>query len=200
MPPNIDDSLTSSDVIAQEGDNVSLKCKANGSPPPSLKWKRDDGSRMVINKSLEGKVSRKDKTRHLSYWLLIFFSFFLYIFYFYHSRLSFYVYFTMLSITMTSWRCRCLWCRWRYIDNAPLLSYLNSLILWDSILFNKVNEVEGELLELERISRLHMGAYLCIASNGVPPSVSKRIKVSVDCEYIYISIYNKTIYTLRIFW
>lgn len=76
MPPNIDDSLTSSDVIAQEGDNVSLKCKANGSPPPSLKWKRDDGSRMVINKSLEGKVSRKDKTRHLSYWLLIFFSFF----------------------------------------------------------------------------------------------------------------------------
>uniref|UniRef100_T1GU86 Ig-like domain-containing protein n=1 Tax=Megaselia scalaris TaxID=36166 RepID=T1GU86_MEGSC len=115
VPPNIDDSLTSSDVIAQEGDNVSLKCKANGSPPPSLKWKRDDGSRMVINKSLE------------------------------------------------------------------------------------VNEVEGELLELERISRLHMGAYLCIASNGVPPSVSKRIKVSVDCEYIYISIYNKIIYTLRIF-
>lgn len=28
-----------------------------------------------------------------------------------------------------------------------------------------------------------MGAYLCIASNGVPPSVSKRIKVSVDCKY-----------------
>lgn len=28
-----------------------------------------------------------------------------------------------------------------------------------------------------------MGAYLCIASNGVHPSVSKRIKVSVDCEY-----------------
>jgi hypothetical protein len=28
-----------------------------------------------------------------------------------------------------------------------------------------------------------MGAYLCIASNGVPPTVSKRIKVSVDCKY-----------------
>lgn len=28
-----------------------------------------------------------------------------------------------------------------------------------------------------------MGAYLCIAANGVPPTVSKRIKVSVDCEY-----------------
>lgn len=46
-----------------------------------------------------------------------------------------------------------------------------------------VAEWEGETLELTRISRLDMGAYLCIASNGVPPTVSKRIKVSVDCEY-----------------
>lgn len=49
--------------------------------------------------------------------------------------------------------------------------------------FILVPEVEGDTLELERISRLHMGAYLCIATNGVPPSVSKRIKVSVDCKY-----------------
>ena len=46
-----------------------------------------------------------------------------------------------------------------------------------------VSEWEGEILELTRISRLDMGAYLCIASNGVPPTVSKRIKVSVDCKY-----------------
>lgn len=46
-----------------------------------------------------------------------------------------------------------------------------------------VIEWEGETLEIARISRVDMGAYLCIASNGVPPSVSKRIKVSVDCEY-----------------
>lgn len=46
-----------------------------------------------------------------------------------------------------------------------------------------VSEWEGEVLEIARISRLDMSAYLCIASNGVPPSVSKRIKVSVDCEY-----------------
>lgn len=31
-----------------------------------------------------------------------------------------------------------------------------------------------------------MGAYLCIASNGIPPSVSKRIKVSVDCKLFRI--------------
>lgn len=46
-----------------------------------------------------------------------------------------------------------------------------------------VSEWEGEVLEMARISRLDMGAYLCIASNGVPPTVSKRVKVSVDCEY-----------------
>lgn len=45
-----------------------------------------------------------------------------------------------------------------------------------------VVEWEGETLEMSKISRLDMGAYLCIASNGVPPSVSKRIKVSVDCK------------------
>uniref|UniRef100_A0A1A9X094 Ig-like domain-containing protein n=1 Tax=Glossina brevipalpis TaxID=37001 RepID=A0A1A9X094_9MUSC len=98
IPPNIDDALTSSDVIVREGDNVTLRCKAKGSPEPSIKWKRDDGLKIVISKTME------------------------------------------------------------------------------------VNEVEGDTLELERISRLHMGAYLCIATNGVPPSVSKRIKVSVDCK------------------
>uniref|UniRef100_A0A1I8PLK1 Ig-like domain-containing protein n=1 Tax=Stomoxys calcitrans TaxID=35570 RepID=A0A1I8PLK1_STOCA len=96
VPPNIDDALTSSDVIVREGDNVTLRCKAKGSPEPSIRWKRDDGLKIVLNKSME------------------------------------------------------------------------------------VTELDGESLELERISRLHMGAYLCIATNGVPPSVSKRIKVSVD--------------------
>jgi len=43
-------------------------------------------------------------------------------------------------------------------------------------------EVEGSTLELSKISRLDMGVYLCIASNGVPPAVSKRIHVNVDCE------------------
>lgn len=49
-----------------------------------------------------------------------------------------------------------------------------------------VVEWEGELLNISRISRLDMGAYLCIASNGIPPSVSKRIKVSVDCKYKFV--------------
>lgn len=51
---------------------------------------------------------------------------------------------------------------------------------------NIVSEWDGESLDISKISRLDMGAYLCIAANGVPPTVSKRIKVSVDCEYIPI--------------
>ncbi|XP_046673781.1 lachesin-like [Homalodisca vitripennis] len=38
---------------------------------------------------------------------------------------------------------------------------------------------EGAVLNISRVNRLHMGAYLCIASNGVPPSVSKRIVLIV---------------------
>ncbi|KAL1384671.1 hypothetical protein pipiens_012984 [Culex pipiens pipiens] len=45
-----------------------------------------------------------------------------------------------------------------------------------------VPDWDGESVEISKISRLDMGAYLCIASNGVPPTVSKRIKVSVDCK------------------
>ncbi|XP_051153832.1 lachesin-like isoform X1 [Leptopilina boulardi] len=96
VPPNIDDSQSSSDAIVREGANVSLTCKATGSPIPSIRWKRDDGSKIAINKSLS------------------------------------------------------------------------------------VSELEGNTLEMTRISRLDMGAYLCIASNGIPPTVSKQIKVSVD--------------------
>lgn len=56
--------------------------------------------------------------------------------------------------------------------------------------FNLVSEWEGEVLDMARISRLDMGAYLCIASNGVPPTVSKRVKVSVDCESRFNYIFN----------
>ncbi|KAJ8679703.1 hypothetical protein QAD02_015490, partial [Eretmocerus hayati] len=96
VPPNIDDSLSSSDTIVREGANVTLVCKATGSPMPSIRWKRDDNNKITINKTLS------------------------------------------------------------------------------------VPEWTGNTLEMTRISRLDMGNYLCIASNSVPPSVSKQIKVSVD--------------------
>lgn len=46
-----------------------------------------------------------------------------------------------------------------------------------------VPSVEGETLWLPKVTRGEMGDYLCIASNGVPPSVSKRMKLQVHCEF-----------------
>ncbi|XP_026680471.1 neurotrimin-like, partial [Diaphorina citri] len=37
----------------------------------------------------------------------------------------------------------------------------------------------GGVFNITKVNRLHMGAYLCIASNGVPPTVSKRIMLIV---------------------
>lgn len=42
--------------------------------------------------------------------------------------------------------------------------------------------VEGETLSLTKVTRSEMGTYLCIASNGVPPSVSKRMKLQIHCK------------------
>ncbi|XP_034939196.1 lachesin-like isoform X2 [Chelonus insularis] len=44
---------------------------------------------------------------------------------------------------------------------------------------SSVSEYHGEELRLTKISRHDMGAYLCIASNGVPPAISKRITINV---------------------
>ena len=42
-------------------------------------------------------------------------------------------------------------------------------------------EVTGSVLKLWKVSRMDMGAYMCIARNGVPPAVSKRIELGIDC-------------------
>ncbi|XP_012535855.1 neurotrimin isoform X1 [Monomorium pharaonis] len=43
----------------------------------------------------------------------------------------------------------------------------------------EVVSVDGPSFNITKVNRLHMGSYLCIASNGVPPSVSKRIMLTV---------------------
>ncbi|KAG8303329.1 hypothetical protein J6590_013599 [Homalodisca vitripennis] len=58
-----------------------------------------------------------------------------------------------------------------------LYSALGSGLL--SLLFSVVRQYDGETLLLTNVQRSDMGAYLCIASNGVPPSVSKRFIVQV---------------------
>lgn len=48
-----------------------------------------------------------------------------------------------------------------------------------------MTNLTGETLQIYRVTRVHMGAYLCIAYNGVPPSVSRRILLHVHCKYTF---------------
>ncbi|KAG8182034.1 hypothetical protein JTE90_013964 [Oedothorax gibbosus] len=95
VPPSIDEEYTSSDQEVREGADVSLRCRADGSPHPVIKWRREEDKDIILGAN------------------------------------------------------------------------------------KRVPTVAGEFLKLTRTSRLSMGAYLCIASNGVLPSVSKRIMLSV---------------------
>lgn len=45
-----------------------------------------------------------------------------------------------------------------------------------------VETFDGPELVLDKVARDDMGAYLCIASNDIPPAVSKRMVVQVHCE------------------
>ncbi|XP_052860056.1 lachesin-like [Anopheles cruzii] len=58
---------------------------------------------------------------------------------------------------------------WRREDN-------NDIILKDSGgMKYSARSYVGDVLTLTKVSRHDMGVYLCIATNGVPPSISKRI-------------------------
>lgn len=57
---------------------------------------------------------------------------------------------------------------------SPRISVLNA---------TAVKVVDGMHLKMQHVQRTDMGGYLCIASNGVPPSVSKRFDVQVMCKY-----------------
>ncbi|XP_037958472.1 neurotrimin [Teleopsis dalmanni] len=44
---------------------------------------------------------------------------------------------------------------------------------------SEVISYNGSYLTISKVNRLNMGAYLCIASNGIPPTVSKRVMLVV---------------------
>lgn len=71
---------------------------------------------------------------------------------------------------------------WRREENTPL--WLLPDEEGEQQQQREVYSLEGQNLTLWQLQRVHMGAYLCIASNGVPPTVSKRIMLVVNCEYI----------------
>nr|CAI5843761.1 unnamed protein product [Callosobruchus analis] len=65
---------------------------------------------------------------------------------------------------------------WRREDGQPIL------IRKGHREYAKVETCNGSSLHFWRLDRKQMGAYLCIASNDIPPAVSKRISLSVNCK------------------
>jgi hypothetical protein len=47
-----------------------------------------------------------------------------------------------------------------------------------------VPSIAGPVFNITKVNRLHMGAYLCVATNGVQPAVSKRIMLTVHCKFL----------------
>merc|ERR1719319_1706704 len=70
---------------------------------------------------------------------------------------------------------------------------LNLKILLLLFLFISVDRVENKTLELQKVTRSQMGSYLCIATNGYPPAVSKKINLKVNFRPVI------TVPDLRIF-
>ncbi|XP_071034783.1 lachesin isoform X2 [Parasteatoda tepidariorum] len=58
--------------------------------------------------------------------------------------------------------------KWRREDGQPIIIGQQKMDLFD-----------GEELILRKVSRQSMGAYLCIASNGVPPAISRRMHIDI---------------------
>ncbi|XP_076332717.1 uncharacterized protein LOC143237394 isoform X2 [Tachypleus tridentatus] len=95
IPPAMVDTEQQTTMVVEEGENIRLKCTAYGKPQPTMTWRREDSSPILIG----------------------------------------------------SW-------------------YLAT--------------VDGDRLNISQVTRYHMGTYLCIASNGVPPPAYKRIVLEVN--------------------
>lgn len=66
---------------------------------------------------------------------------------------------------------------WKREDGEPIVIRTTSI---GGTTFEKHNHYNGSLLHFHRVERRQMGAYLCIASNDVPPAVSKRVTLAVN--------------------
>ena len=73
--------------------------------------------------------------------------------------------------------------RRRFLPPLPSSFVVNTFN--KQLLLFLVKQFHGEVLKLKRVQRNQMGAYLCIASNSVPPSVSKRIRLNVNCKLFF---------------
>ena len=130
VPPMIMQQKDNADIVAREGDNVTLACDARGHPRPQVVWRREDKEDILVN-------GRKGIIKNTLIILCI----------------------MLYSLSK--------------IDICPPLR---------KIILLTVSAVESSRLHLTKISRLQMGKYLCVATNGVNPSSSKMFDTKVQCK------------------
>ena len=63
----------------------------------------------------------------------------------------------------------------------PIYHHATMPLILVIVLFPE-STVTGEVLSLPPVNREDMGSYLCIAQNGVPPTISKSYKLIVNCK------------------
>lgn len=189
-PPDIIDERTPGELRVRENEALKLTCEARGNPAPRITWKREDGHDLHLTSRDEHKgqysvdvyVHRNERIDLCDYYSL------------YAPRggikwkYEFVQYIRTFNVDAENFHmCVCI----LHNTRLSLLSMENGVCAGTGGSFrNKshggpsVYSVDGETLRINQVSKRHMGVYYCIASNGVPPSVSKRVAVTVLCEFI----------------
>ena len=65
VPPMIMQQKENADIVAREGDNVTLACDARGHPRPQVVWRREDKEDILVNgrKGIINQLSAKSVIR-----------------------------------------------------------------------------------------------------------------------------------------
>lgn len=58
VPPDILDDSTSMDMVVREGNDVTLRCAASGSPPPTVAWRRETTRGISLGNGSYGKSNQ----------------------------------------------------------------------------------------------------------------------------------------------
>lgn len=139
-------------MVVAEASNVTLKCAATGSPQPTITWRREGGEPISLLDGAEGIQC----TRISSICTTL-----------KNENFQNIAARTFLSILIGN----------HIFPNAFCRSIKMTITINHAVL-----SMEGSSITIPRVNRLQMGAYLCIASNGVPPTVSKRVMLIVHCK------------------
>lgn len=156
-----------------EGSSAKLVCKARGFPKPKITWRREDGREIIARNGPHGKT----KGTEMDFQKSIFFG---------CVRPSISFIWIMLPCISGDFDIYPILC-------PPALSASAAVAALDGLRLAAL-AVEGEMLWLTKITRSEMGIYLCIASNQVPPSVSKRMKLQIHCKWKKLFVFLAIIF------